>query len=517
MAVPGPKELGLSLTPRNSYPRYQCFGLFGVVLTILVLSASVSAQPTESVHEYFIEANRGSPTFSPESVRPAPTNKSGHDAPGTVMGYLPYWESPEDLPWETLDIVAWFSVEMNADGSLGSDHGWTGTSARELIAQAHDADVAVVLSVTRFGGDRLEAFFADADAPETAIGNLVALMIDGGGDGLDIDFEGLRSSRRDDYTQFIEDLRAALDREAPGSLLTQALPAVDWRAAYDYRALAAASDYLFIMGYAFSGAWSDPKPNAPLDAGDLWGSRDLRWSAQDYVSRVAPEHAERVLMGLPLYGHTWEVDSEAMGVEVTGDDWVNFYYQTMDLWDHEGTSWEPVSATRWTAYNPSTLRQSWYEDVQSIGLKAEMAREEGLGGFGFWALGYSRGHQELWDEVVLQRALWDDDWEPTEDTGGSDPGLDMGQDVDAGRDLGPDLAPQPDMGRPDTGDSEVGQREQEFEPAIPPGYGGELTRFAVSPGLDGGCSVSSRSRGAFWPFAALAIVGHLSRRRRKRL
>ena len=515
MAVPGPKELGLSPTPHNRYRHHLSFALFATACAAFLFNVDASAQPPESVHEYFLEANRDAPTFSPESVRPAPTTKSGHDAPGVVMGYLPYWESPEDLPWQTLDIVAWFSVEMNADGSLGSNHGWTGTSAGELIRQAHAADVSVVLSVTRFGGDSLEAFFANTSAAETAIGNLVELMTEGGGDGLDIDFEGLRSSRRDDYTEFIEDLREALDREAPGSLLTQAVPAVDWRGAYDYQALAAASDYLFIMGYAFSGSWSDPKPNAPLDSGDLWGSRDLRWSARDYVSRVAPEHAERVLMGLPLYGHTWEVDSEEMGVEVTGDDWVNFYYQTMDLWDHEGTSWEPVSATPWTAYNPSTLRQSWYEDVQSISLKAEMAREEGLGGFGFWALGYSRGHQELWDEVAVQRALWDEDWEPAEDAGALDPGPDMGPDIDAGLDLAPDLPSQPDLGRADTSEAEAGQREQEFEPAVPPGYEPELTRFAVSPGLDNGCSITSGSIPTGWLVTLLAAAVSLSRRRRK--
>ena len=505
MAVPGPKELGLIPTPLARYPQLSLFALFITLCMTTIFAGRASAQPTDSVHEYFLEANRHAPTFSPEAVAPAPTTKSSHDGPGVVMGYLPYWESPEGLPWQTLDIVA---------GSLESNHGWTGDSAAALITEAHAADARVVLVATRFGGDRLEAFFADPDAPGAAIENLVQLMIDGGGDGLDIDFEGLPSNRRDDYTAFIEGLRAELDSEAPGSLLTQALPAVDWRGSYNYRALAAASDYLFIMGYAFSGAWSDPKPNAPLDSGDLWGSRDLRWSARDYIEHVAPEHAERVLMGLPLYGRDWEVESEEMGAAATGDDWVNFFRDTVRLWDHEGTQFEPVSATPWTVYNPSTLRQAWYEDVQSISLKAEMAREEGLGGFGFWALGYSDGHQELWDEVTRQRALWDEDWVPTEDTSAPEPAVDMGSDLDTAPDIAPDIAPAVDVSGDDSSQADLGQREQNFEPAVPPGYEPRLSRFATSPGLEEGCSVSSSTGGAVWALAFCSVAILVARRRR---
>ena len=37
----------------------------------------------------------------------------------------------------------------------------------------------------------------------TAVGNLVAAMLDGGGDGIDIDFEGLELDNRDDLVDFI--------------------------------------------------------------------------------------------------------------------------------------------------------------------------------------------------------------------------------------------------------------------------------------------------------------------------
>ena len=361
-----------------------------------------------SVHQQALEAHVDAVPFpagsvvGPSAAQVAVRAERGTGGP-TVMGYLPYWVEPENIPWESLDILAYFSVNTEADGSLGNDHGWGDAGAQELIGAAHAAGARVVLSTTRFGGSNLAELLNNPAAPQNAIDNLVDAMVTGGGDGLDIDYEGLNASERDEMVEFIIDLRAAMDEALPGSLLTMATPAVDWNGAWDYDTLASTADVLFIMGYAFAGGWSNPKPNAPLDASDRWGSRSLRWSVRDYLEWGGAHNADKIVLGLPLYGYQWESDGpEVPGTALTdGEDWARFFDTCQDRFATYGKQWDSLAATPYTSWQDGgTWQQLWCEDVESILLKAEMTWDEGIAGFGFWALNYDDGDTELWGEIA---------------------------------------------------------------------------------------------------------------------
>lgn len=382
-------------------------------LVLFVAPALAVAGPAdESPHAQLLQQHAEHAPFSLESVVPPTPAQIAHakerDGDGaTVMGYLPYWVEPTNIPWDTLDILAFFSVGTNADGSLGTDHGWGDAAANALVEAAHEAGVSVVLSTTRFGGEELHPLLSDPAARSAAIDNLVAKMLEGGGDGIDVDYEGVWADDRDNMIAFVEELRADLDAAQPGSLLTMATPAVDWNGAWDYDVLMESADVLFIMGYAFAGTWSDPGPNAPLDP--LWGSRSLRWSVQDYLQWGGPQNAHKVVLGLPLYGHRWQADGDDIGADATGDSSSLFFDSGLDVMAEHGSDWEPISATAWSAWQDNGWWQAWYETPESVGMKIAMAHDEGVGGFGFWALNYDDGHQPLWDEVTEQAALWDED------------------------------------------------------------------------------------------------------------
>jgi hypothetical protein len=412
----------------------------GLILLLLAPLLAAAGPADRSIHEQLLTQYGHLPTFSVDSVVP-PTaaqvavaeERDGDTA--TVMGYLPYWVAPENIPWDTLDILAWFSVGTNADGSLGGDHGWGDAEGDAVVAAAHAAGVSVVLSTTRFGGEELHPLLSDPAARTLAIDNLVARMIEGGGDGIDVDFEGVWADDKENMVAFVQELRADLDAAQPGSLLTMATPAVDWNGAWDYDELMASADILFIMGYAFAGGWSNPQPNAPLDP--LYGSRSLRWSVQDYIQWGGAENAHKVVLGLPLYGHEWECDSPDIGAAATGDDWVAFFDDGLALQAEHGSNWEPISATAWSAWDEGGPRQAWYETPESIGLKATMAFDEGVGGFGFWALNYDAGHDPLWDEVADAAALWvDEEIDPPADDDDATTGDDDDDDDD-------DATPEP--------------------------------------------------------------------------
>jgi len=403
-------------------------------LALLVMATPASAAELLSPHQEAMRAHAGEPHFTIDSVV-GPTAEqiaARSDSSATVIGYLPYWVSPSNLPWSQLDILAYFSVEVEADGDLGSDHGWGDAAALALIDEAHAAGVDVILSATRFGGSALAPLLGSATNRANCIENLVARMIAGNGDGLDIDFEGVNLSNREDMVSFIQDLRAAMDVAQPGSLLTLATPAIDWNGSWDYDVIADNSDYLFIMGYAFAGSWSDPQPNAPLDAGGPWGtSRSLRWSAQDYVQWGGLYNADKFIMGLPLYGYDWEATSDQIGADDDGDTDVLFWEDFAARASGATLDYEPVSATPYAVWQEgSQWHQMWYEDVTSITAKAQMARDEGIGGFGFWAMNYDSGDQALWTGIQDTLETWDGDL-PGDDDDDDDDSTDPGDDDDS--------------------------------------------------------------------------------------
>jgi spore germination protein YaaH len=405
--------------------------LSSIVLVVLssCIAAPVLAAEGPFVHEQMLRSHEGLEPITASDVG-FPTaaqlaNRGRSDGP-IVMGYLPYWVSAQNLPWQHLDVLAWFSAEVNADGSLGDTHGWGGSGSDAVIEAAHAVGAIVVLSATRFGTEALNELLIDSIARTNTINNLISAMINGGGDGLDIDFEGLGPDNRDQFVDFIIELRAAMDEAQPGSHLSLATPAVDWDGSYDYDVLANYSDLLFIMGYAFAGSWSDPKPNAPLYASDQWGSRSLQWSAQDYIEWGGIENAPGIVMGLPLYGNTWSAESGEIGalkIEHLGS---TFYAPCQEVFAEHGRYWDSDSSSPWISWQQGgQWHQTWCEDEVSISMKAQMALDEGLGGFGFWALEYDENDSLLWDAITsILAENGDDDDSSTGDDDDSSTGDD---------------------------------------------------------------------------------------------
>ncbi len=389
-----------------------------------------SPLPTwDTPHARALADHHNEPPFGPEAVVAyVGGGRSRDDSAALVIGYLPYWSDAVDLDWDRLDVLVWFNVDVEGDGALGSDHGWGDAGHAAVLESAHAAGVRVTLGATRFGGDALHELLSDVGARQAAVTNLVDRMVSGNGDGIDVDFEGLLVGDRDTFLLFVEDLRAAMDAVRPGSTLTLATPAIDWQGSYDYSALAEASDALFVMGYAFHGSWGDPGPQAPLDGSDLWGDYSLTWAVDDYLTWAGPENARKVVLGLPLYGWEWDADGPDPGAHVVGsNDNAVFWDEARAVEADHGALWDPSSATPFVSWQvDGQWHQMWCDDAVSIGMKMEMAREKGLGGVGFWALGYDGGDDELWTAVRDVTQNWDeeapgDDDDSTQAPGGGPP------------------------------------------------------------------------------------------------
>ncbi len=362
--------------------------------TLATNTIDVATSSTHALHARH-PPHRAGVFLQPPPPRRVPPPLVG--ATRVVYGYLPYWEyGPESVPWEHLTHLAVFSVGANADGSLSNLSRWTGRAA-DAVRLGHAAGVQVELCVTQFDSDTLDSILGSSSARGTLARNLATQVSAFGADGVNVDFEGVRGRQRTNLVTFVRELKAA----GVGNV-SLATPAVDWNDAWDWAALSDVADGLFIMGYGYHWTGGDPGPNAPLEDGDTWSQWTLSWTVQDMLSGGADP--AKIIVGLPLYGQSWPVSSPTtVPGNATGSGSSIVYTDAVANAASRGRRWDSDSSTPWYAGSSS---QTWYDDAESVEIKVRWALlDAGVGGFGFWALGYDGNDPDLWDR--LDRAVAD--------------------------------------------------------------------------------------------------------------
>lgn len=405
---------------------------------------------------------------------------------GVVYGYLPYWEeSPAEVPWSSLTHLCIFEVAANSDGSLSSLSHWTDRAA-EAVSLGNASGVKVHLGVASFDGGVQHALLNSASARAKLVDALGDQVDAYGADGVNVDFEGLYGEDSDVFVTFIEELQARTGE------VWIATPLVDWSGAFDYSALSAVADGLFIMGYGVHWSGGDAGPNLPLYGSSRWGAYSLEWSIDDYEAYDAI--LSKVVIGLPLYGQAWVVASSSVVPATTYDSDGSITYTDAEYEAAVyGKQWDEESASPWYAAGSTT--QVWYDDTESIVLKTEYALDRGLGGIGFWAIGYDGGDPDFWaaiDAATTEEAGTD---------GGGDGGTDGG--TDGGADGGTDGS---GGGATDGG-------------GVPPDHGPRDEESGTVIGDDddgkGGCSTIPRGRAPVAGLLLVGLCGLISRDRRR--
>ncbi|MFB0515566.1 MAG: glycosyl hydrolase family 18 protein [Candidatus Neomarinimicrobiota bacterium] len=315
-----------------------------------------------------------------------------------IIGYLPYWQydSYPNLDYNLLTQINYFSAELDTNGNIINDHNWP---RAELINFVHTRGVKVKLCATLFdwgGTNKIETLLSSSANRQRAIDNLLAEVQAAGADGVDIDFEPLPASQRDNMVNFMQDLTNAVHNNIPGSLVTMATPAVDWSGAWDYNALARIVDGLFIMAYDYH--WSSSPtagPVSPLD-GFSW---NVRRTVNDYLTKTG-SNSSKIVLGLPYYGYDWPVSSTAKYAATTSTGQSRIYSQASSMAETYGSNWDNNSFTPWFNYQSEGIRQVWYDDSLSLSLKYNLALDKDLAGVGMWALGYDGDQLELWGALA---------------------------------------------------------------------------------------------------------------------
>lgn len=229
---------------------------------------------------------------------------------------------------------------------------------------------------------------------ESWIDGIVQRVAESGADGASLDFEAGLYTDRAAYTSFVADLAARL--HAQGQRLSVAVsakiadvPRHPRSTFFDYKALSAAADEIFVMAWGIK--WATSGPGA---------QDDITWvrKVADYVATM-PEPA-RFVMGTQLYAMDWKNGGGPANPASAYE-----YAEALTTAQSFGAALrhDPVPDGMTFSYTdaagaPHTV---WLADATTVERRFALATARGMG-IGVWRLG--REDQRLWESPLLAPA-----------------------------------------------------------------------------------------------------------------
>lgn len=391
-------------------------GMKGLAWAVAVLVASASYGQDgggRSVHKMFLDQYREWEREHAEFFRPAAPGQVSVSIPlrprasslrKEIFGYMPYWWLGQagKIDYSLLSTISYFSVEIDGNGDIVNDHGWSSSATvASLVNAAHTAGVRVVLCMTNFTSTEISSIVRTPTVKKKVIDNLYTLVSSRNGDGVNIDFENIPSGNRDSITSFMRDLAEKFHTGLPASHVSCAPTDYDFRQGdWDVKEISKFTEVLFMQGYGYG--WSTApiaEPVGLLPNGTYWGSINIT----TFINAVlaAQPDTTRIVLGLPHFGYDWPTESALVKARTTGSGTAFYYPDALLKVDDYGRQWDAAAANPWYRYQVGTQwHQGWYDDAESMTQKYQFAETMKLGGVGMWSLGMDQANHDIWDALT---------------------------------------------------------------------------------------------------------------------
>lgn len=325
-------------------------------------------------------------------------------APAQQMEALWYLRGEESIQSfirnaDRITIVAPQAFQMDSTGAI------RGRVDPRVVETARAKGVRLMPLVMNPGFDQptIHRVLTHPDARAQALRSLAALCRDNHFDGIQFDFENFHVDYRDAFTAFTREAVDSVHRagcrlsaavvprtgEEPGANSYDRWIHDNWRAAFDYKALADTLDFISYMTYAQHTGGSPPGPVA----GYPWMQACLEY----LLSLGVPP--SRVSLGLASYSDWWYPTwDEANGSRLRGND-ISFARATAILDSAAITPvWDDVQKAPYAMWEVhGVFRHAWLEDERAFMTKLELVRTYGLRGYSVWLLGTE--DPRIWDRL----------------------------------------------------------------------------------------------------------------------
>lgn len=254
-----------------------------------------------------------------------------------------------------------------------------------MIEAALSYQVAPILTVAPFGLDgRFNNYLISQVANNEQVQNrfiagIIEIVQQKGFQGVDIDFEYIRSEDRIAFAQFVANVREAVNAIGyPVSVALAPKTSDDQEgllyAGKDYRLLGEAADEVLLMTYEWGYTYGPAMAVAPIN--------QVRRVVEYALSRIP---AGKINLGIPNYGYDWTlpfVQGESKARAIGNVQAAGIAYENKVPIQYS----EQAKAPYFNYVREDREHEVWFEDVRSMRAKFDLVKEYGLKGMDYWQI-----------------------------------------------------------------------------------------------------------------------------------
>jgi spore germination protein YaaH len=288
---------------------------------------------------------------------------------------------------EGLDVISptWFQLK-NAEGEL------INRAYSQYVEWAHKNGYKVwALLANDFKNvDMVSTFLSNTNYRDNLIKQILAYSALYKLDGINIDFENMRDSDRENFTQFVREITPFLKEQG----LVVSVDVNDI-ACYDKKALSDVVDYVMYMSY--DQHWS----TSPI-AGSV---AQLSWVEERVRGVIERDKVpvDKLLLGIPFYTRLWTETTDESGNKSLKSKAMSMEAARKTILENDvKVVWEEESGQFYGYFTKdNTINKIWLEDTNSINLRASLVHKYNLAGSCAWSSNFAT--KDIWE--VLEKNL----------------------------------------------------------------------------------------------------------------
>lgn len=270
-----------------------------------------------------------------------------------------------------VNVIAptWYSV-TDTSGNMSS------YASADFVSKMHQRGIDVWALVSDFDTNvDFAQLYSSKAARTNMVNKLVGEAKSYGFDGINLDYENIKSKYAKDYLQFVRELSVACERNGI-VLSTDNYKPEAYNRCYNLKEQSKFVDYVIVMAY--------DEHYAGTDAGSVASLPFVKEAVEDTVQLVGKEH---VIAGIPFYTRIWtttdgNTTSRAVGMQAAIDQLNS---------DGQVALWNDDCGQYVASYTVgSSTRQIWFEEEKSIEAKMQVIQQEDTAGVACWKLGLEK-------------------------------------------------------------------------------------------------------------------------------
>lgn len=299
-------------------------------------------------------------------------------------GWIPNWGF--DLGYESLqnnkeiiDTVMPILYTVDKSGNVIS-RGVSDININKLLRYCTENNIRVIPTVGSYDFESMKAGFASTQSYTKQINTIVSEVEKYNFDGIDLDYEMINTSEKENYLEFLNALGKEL-RKRNKILSVTVFPQWDnatyndhqeTRSVQDYTIIGRYADEVRIMAYDYTLQSSKtPGPIAPVN-----------WVEDILVFATKNIPKEKIWLGIHLYGYQWSSDRTVAFTYTTTESAIINSSGINNIFREDiGEGYAEFSC------DDGFLCKTYFQTPKGVEIRRDIAKEYNIAGVAYWRLG----------------------------------------------------------------------------------------------------------------------------------